>query len=174
MMTTLEEFDGGRDSAMIEALESAQQLADDISIIEKQAISNALMTHPVTRFVLHVRVQSTLYPAISDSYHGLYKLIFGRKARQDRHLRNCDRTDRPNMVWSLPGHESKTGCGVFRSNGNLPVKMCTNDPKHYMRAVSNHCGSIRCRNCMNYTAMMAGVKIEDRICTPPDIKGQAR
>lgn len=172
MMTTLEEFDGGRDSAMIEALESAQQLADDISIIEKQAISNALMTHPVTRFVLHARVQSTLYPAISGSYHGLYKLIFGRKARQDRHIRKCDMTDRPNMVWSLPGRESKNGCGVFRSNGNLPVKMCTSDPRHYMRAVSNHCGSIRCRNCMNYTAMMAGVRIEDSICTPPDIKGR--
>lgn len=171
-MTTLEEFDGIRDSAMIEVLERAQLIADDVLTIEKQAIQNALMTHPVTRFVLHSRVQSTMYPAISDSYHGLHKLIFGRAARQDRHIRRCDRTDSPNMVWSLPGRESKIGCGVFRSNGNLPVKMCTNDPKHYMRAVSNHCGSIRCRNCMNYSAMLTGVNIEDRICTPPDILGR--
>ena len=171
-MTTLEDFDRRRDGAMISALERAELTAADVSAIEKQAIANALMTHPVSRFVLHARVQSTLYPAISGSYHGLHKLIFGTKARQDRHIRNCDRTDRPNMSWSLPGRDPKSGCGVFRSNGNLPVKMCTNDPKHYMRAVSNHCGSLRCRNCMNYSAMMAGVNIEERICTPPDIKGR--
>lgn len=171
-MKTLEEYDEKRDSAMIAALERAEQMAEDISVIEKQAISNALMTHPVTRFVLHSRVESTMYPAISGTYHGLFKIIFGRRANPDRHLRNCDRTDRPNMVWTLPGRTVKVGCGVFRSNGNLPVKMCTNDPRHYMRAVSNHCGSIKCRNCMNWSAMMSGVRIEERICTPPDIKGR--
>ncbi len=157
---------------MISALEKAKLLTEDLSAIEKLAISNALMTHPVTRFVLNSRVDSTMYPAISDTYHGLYKLIAGRKARQDRHVRKCDKTDRPNMVWSLPGRTVKSGCGVFKSNGSLPVKMCTNDPKHYMRAVSNHCGCLRCRNCMNYSAMMAGVRIEDRICTPSDILGR--
>lgn len=171
-MYTLEEFDEYRDSAMIGALERARQMSEDVSTIERQAVSNALMTHPVSRFVLHSRVQSTMYPAISDSYHGLHKLVFGTKARQDRHVRKCDMTDRPNMVWSLPGRESKSGCGVFRSNGNLPVKMCTSDPRHYMRAVSNHCGSLRCSNCMNWSAMMSGVNIEERICTPPDIKGR--
>lgn len=50
--------------------------------------------------------------------------------------------------------------------------MCTSDPRDFMKAVGNHCGSLRCRNCMNYAAMQAGVRIEDRIMTPSDIHGR--
>ena len=73
-MTTIEEFDGIRDSKLIDALERAQQMADDVSVIEKQAISNALMTHPVSRFVLHARVQSTLYK-LGDMRVGGFRVI---------------------------------------------------------------------------------------------------
>lgn len=173
MTKTLEEFDKGRDEAAIAALERADDLARTARILEDAAIRAALMTHPVTKFVLSAAVQDTKYPAISDSYHGLFKLITGKTARTNRHARNADGTDVPNMVWSLPGQNRKTACGVHRSNsGELAVKMCTEEPKHYLKAVSSHCGSLRCRNCMNWTAMLTGVNLEERICTPADIIGR--
>lgn len=171
-MTTLEEFDEGRDAAAIAALERADDLARSVHIIEDAAIRAALMTHPITRFVLGSAVQDTRYPAISGSYVSLSRLILPKKPRAPAE-RAADRTDRPNMVWSLPGREKKNGCGVHRSaSGDLTVKMCIDEPKHYLKAVSSHCGSLRCRNCMNWAAMLAGVRIEERICTPADITGR--
>lgn len=168
---TLEEFDENRDRQLMLAQERAYELSCAFATIEREAILSAMMTHPITRFVQRVPAASTMYPAISGGYVNLTYAITHKRTRTAP--RSADQNhQRPNMVWSLPGQSRSPGCGVFRTNGALPVKMCVDDPKHFMKAVSNHCGSIRCRNCMNYVSMMAGVTIEDRICTPADIAGR--
>ena len=119
-----------------------------------------------------------MYPAISDGYVSLYETITGHsikgREKQIKKQRSANQNNgRPNLVWTLPGGQDKESCGVKRSDsGKLPVKMCMNDPKDFIKAVSNHCGSIRCKSCMNYAAMMAGVRIEDRIMTPNDLRGR--
>lgn len=182
--TSLEEYDNRRVSSDISSIARFADLEEATGIIEQQAVSNALLVHPVTRFVLSSPVESTMYPAIRESYHGLARDLLGRKARNDRHIRAADLTDSPNMVWSLPGRGSGyASCGVVKPNSDevqmkpkaskgIPVKMCTSDPKHYIRAVSNHCGSLRCPKCANWTAMQTAIRIEERICTPADIQGR--
>lgn len=154
------------------------QRAEAIALVERVAIGHALMSHPITRYVRRCPFESaSRYPAISGSYVSLSKALLGRSPRVGSD-RNADRTDDlPNMYWSLPGQDSShksSNCGVFRTNGSkdVPLKMCLSDPKDYMKAVGSHCGSLRCRNCMNYAAMNAGVRIEDRIMTPVDISGR--
>lgn len=172
-MRRLEDYD--RDSGYIESIIEGEALAE----IEDLAVGNALMTHPITRFVRSVPFQSTLYPAISDGYLSLYQGITGVKlkgyAKQDRNERKSNQNGgRPNLVWSLPGQNDKEGCGVRRSDsGKLPIKMCEDNPEDFIKAISNHCGSIRCGRCMNYAAMMGGVRIEDRILSPNDLRGRA-
>lgn len=180
-MTTrrLEDFDTGRDGRMIGALGRAQEMIDALPILERHAVANALMTHPITRFVLRSKVESSKYPAISASYQSLSKIILGRRSGNQDRERNADMTDgSPNVIWSLPGHDPdrtrSSLCGVFRVGTGKPlsVKMCTNDPSHFLKAVSNHCCSLRCPNCMNYEAMNIGLTLEERVCTPSDIHGR--
>lgn len=169
---TLEDYD--RDGSCISSLEEAEALAR----VEGIAIDNALLVHPITRFVRRVPFESSLYPAISESSLSLCKLVTGRSpvTRQQIATRAAsqNRDHLPNMVWSLPGQDDRPGCGVRRSDdGRLPLKMCMEDPHDFIRAISNHCGSFRCKSCMNYAAMMSGLRIEDRICTPADLRGRA-
>lgn len=173
-MRRIEDYDSARDAMNIRALEEAQAL----SVIENIAVNNALMSHPITQYVRRCPFEDcSRYPAISGSYASLYKLITGRKNRTVSAVRTSDLCDgHPNVVWSLPGQDDRiksSRCGVFRdSRGQLPMKMCMADPKDYLKAVGNHCGSLRCRSCMNYAAMNAGVRIEERILTPIDIEGR--
>lgn len=170
MQTSIE--DAHWDTCNIESMERAEALAT----VERVAIGNALMGHPVTRYVRRCPFEDcSRYPAISESYVSLSKLILGKAPRKGE-SRTADRTDSPNLIWSLPGQRKpsdSSGCGVFRSSDkDIPLKMCLSDPKDFIKAVGNHCGSLRCRNCMNYAAMQAGVRIEDRIMTPADIRGR--
>ena len=172
--TRLEDFDAVRDRMYIEAAEKAEALA----VVEKIAIANAMAAHPVSKYVKEVPWErSEMYPAISESYQSLAKRIIGRNPSADGR-RNANRVQEnvPNIVWTLPGHtdpEASTRCGVFRTpSGRIPMRVCSNDPKDFMKAVGNHCGRLRCKNCMNLTALQTGVKIEDRICTPADLSGR--
>ncbi len=172
-MTRIEDFDASRDARNIRAYEEAEALA----IVERMAVNNALMSHPITQYVRRCPVEDcAMYPAISESYPSLYKLITGRKNRTESAVRKAELCDGPNMIWSLPGQDDRkksSRCGVFRdSRGNMPLKMCMADPRDYIKAVGNHCGSLRCRSCMNYAAMNAGVRIEERLMTPSDIEGR--
>lgn len=168
----IEDYD--RDSAYISSIIEGELLGE----VEGIAVNNALMVHPITRFVRSVPFQNSEYPAISDSSVSLYEMISGNaikgREKQLKKERKANQNGmRPNLVWSLPGQLDKDGCGVKRSSsGNLPVKMCEENPEDFIKAVSNHCGSIRCASCMNYAAMMGGVRIEDRILSPNDLKGR--
>ena len=171
-MKKIDDYD--RDSSYIESIIEGEALSE----IEDLAIGNALMTHPITRFVRSVPFQSTLYPAISDSSVSMYEMLSGNRLKgREKQLKNERKANqnggRPNLVWSLPGQEKKDGCGVRRSDsGKMPIKMCEENPEDFIKAVSNHCGSIRCGSCMNYAAMMGGVRIEDRILSPNDLNGR--
>ena len=162
------------DAGNIRALREAEAIAK----VEDIAISAALMSHPITRYVRRCPAEDcSRYPALRGSDVSLAKEILGRRPRRGE-TRKADRTDGfANMTWSLPGQDrsSKSShCGAFRSadTNRVPLKMCLADPHDFMKAVGSHCGSLRCHNCMNYAAMQAGVRIEDRIMTPIDIRGR--
>ncbi len=169
--TRLEDYDAVRDRVFIDAEARAEALA----VIEGIAAVNAMAAHPISRYVKEVPAErSDRYPAISENYHSFHKRIFGRKAKAETR-RNSDLIDYgvPNVIWSLPGQSESDGCGVRRSpSGRIPVKVCSDNPKDFLKAVSNHCGRLKCAKCMNLTALQTGVKIEDRICTPADIRGR--
>lgn len=160
------------DKRNLESIERADRLFRSFSLLEQQAIQNALMAHPITGFVCSAEVESSMYPAIRSSYVSLSKNLVNSKIRTSE--RSADRTDHPNMIWNLPGRRPGRYCGVFRSSysSDVPIKMCIEYPEHFMKAVSGHCYSLSCKNCMNYAAMQYGVRIEDRVCTPPDIRSR--
>lgn len=167
----IEDWDNIRDREFISAAEKASAIA----IVEGIAIESAMMSHPITRFVQRCPFEDcSRYPAISGSYVSLYRTITGKKLRKQTG-RKADRNSEsvPNLTWTLPGQDDSrksSRCGVFRDGKNkIPLKMCMANPKDYMKAIGNHCGSLKCKNCMNSAAMNAGIRIEDRIMTPIDI-----
>ena len=169
LLTDLNDWDRERDRSYINSLSKAAELAE----MEDLAIETALKSHPVTPYVLELPFQSSsMYPAISEKHIvNLFNGLLGKRLRKSR---KGDVLHFPFVHWSLPGRDlsrqKSSGCGVFRSSsGDVAVTACTNNKKDYIRAVSPHCWSLSCPNCMNSTALKKSVGCESKIVAPMDI-----
>ena len=168
--TDLDDFDYDRDHSYIQSLAKAAELAE----IESMAIEAALQTHPVTKYVLGVPFERCeTYPAISEKHIvNIYNGLLGKKLRKSR---KGDISHFPFVHWTLPGQDRSkkktSGCGVFRSaSGDVAVTACTQNRTDYIRAISPHCWSMSCSNCMNSTSLRTAVNCESKILAPVDIR----
>jgi len=168
MQTNLADYDSRRDDVFITALEKGSKLAE----LENIAVQAALSSHVITKLVLGVDFQSTMYPAISDTYVSLLELM-GIKKFKNRNVSKARMVSEsvPYVYWSLPGRITDSAvCGVHRSDcGDLPVTVCSSGTNDYLKARAMHCWRLRCKTCMNAAALRKSVQMEQKVIAPVDI-----